>query len=254
MSAQHPQVTIQDTEMHRLSSSYVDQEYNILVALPPGYADSDKTYPTLYTTDGDLVFGAVTQIARLVAVDKTIPQLVVVGIGYPVHWTKTSPYRERDYIPEGWHQNHPAGRADNFLRFVCEELIPWVGSEYRVDPDDRCYGGDSHGGLFGLYALLTRPEAFGRYLIGSPTIYNDDPEVFRCERDYAATHSDLQARVLVYVGQLEDETQIANTRRICQILEDRGYDGLHLTLRVFEGQTHQSVIPYFLTGLNEVYE
>ena len=73
LSAQHPQVAIQDTEMHRLSSSYVDQEYNILVALPPGYADSDKTYPTLYTTDGDLVFGAVTQIARLVAVGRTVP-------------------------------------------------------------------------------------------------------------------------------------------------------------------------------------
>ena len=28
---------------------------------------------------------------------------------------------------------------------------------------------------------------------------------------------------------------------------------LHLTVRVFEGQTHHSVIPYFLTGLNEVY-
>ena len=57
----------------------------------------------------------------------------------------------------------------------------------------------------------------------------------------------------MYVGQLEDETQVANTRRLCQILEGRGYDGLHLTLRVFEGQTHQSVIPYGFTGLNEVY-
>jgi predicted alpha/beta superfamily hydrolase len=253
MAVPPPQVPIQDTEMHRLSSTHVDQAYNILVALPPGYADSDKTYPTLYTTDGDLVFGAVTQIARLVAVDKTIPQLVVVGIGYPVHWTATSPYRERDYIPAGWREDHPAGRAENFLRFVYEKLIPWVGSEYRVDPDDRCYGGDSHGGLFGLYALLTRPEAFARYLIGSPGIHQEDPEVFRCERDYAATHSDLQARVFMSVGSLEGETRIANMRRLGQILEGRGYDGLHLTLRVFEGQTHQSVIPYFFTGLNEVY-
>jgi predicted alpha/beta superfamily hydrolase len=38
VSAQHRQVTIQDTEMHRLSSAYVDQEYNIFVAFPPGYA------------------------------------------------------------------------------------------------------------------------------------------------------------------------------------------------------------------------
>ena len=253
MSVQHPQVTIQDTETHHLSSTHVDQEYNILVALPPGYADSDKTYPTLYATDGDLVFGAITQLARIVAFGGEIPQLVVVGIGYPVHWTKTQPFRVRDYVPAGWRKEHPSGQAGRFLRFVCEELFPWVETAYRVDPDDRCYMGDSLGGLLGLYALLTRPEAFRRYLIGSPGIHQEDPEVFRCERDYAATHTDLQARVYMSVGSLEEEARIANMRRLCQDLQGRGYGGLHVTMRVFEAQTHQSVIPYFLTGLNEVY-
>ena len=56
------------------------------------------------------------------------------------------------------------------------------------------------------------------------------------------------------VGLLEEEARIANVHRLCQILEGRGYDGLHLTMRVFEGQTHQSVIPYFLTGLSEIYD
>ena len=55
------------------------------------------------------------------------------------------------------------------------------------------------------------------------------------------------------VGSLEKEARIANMRRLCQVLQDRGYDGLHVTMRVFEGQTHQSVIAYFFTGLNEVY-
>ena len=180
MSAQLPQVTIQDTEVHRLSSTHVDQKYNILVALPPGYADSDKTYPTLYATDGDLILGGLAQIARLVAFNKTLPQLVVVGIGYPVHWTKTQPFRVRDYVPAGWRPEHPSGQAGRFLGFVCEELMPWVETD-------------------------------------------------------------------------EEEARIANMRRLCQTLEGRGYDGLHLTLRVFEGQTHQSVLPYFLAGLNEVY-
>jgi predicted alpha/beta superfamily hydrolase len=160
----------------------------------------------------------------------------------------------RDYVPAGWRKEHPSGQADRFLRFVCEELMPWVETEYRVDPEDRCYIGDSLGGLLGLYALFTRPKAFSRYLIGSPGIHQEDPEVFQCERDYAAIHTDLQAQVFMSVGSLEEEARIANMRRLCHILEGRGYDGLHLTLRVFEGQTHQSVIPYFLTGLNEVYE
>ena len=40
MSTQHPPVTVPDTEMRMLSSSHSDQEYQISVALPPGYADS----------------------------------------------------------------------------------------------------------------------------------------------------------------------------------------------------------------------
>ena len=55
------------------------------------------------------------------------------------------------------------------------------------------------------------------------------------------------------VGSLAEEERIANMRRLCQVLQDRGHDGLHVTMRVFEGQTHQSVLPYFLTGLNEIY-
>jgi hypothetical protein len=56
------------------------------------------------------------------------------------------------------------------------------------------------------------------------------------------------------VGSLEEEARIANMRRLCQALQGRGYDGLQLAMRVFEGQTHSSVVPYILTGLNEVYE
>jgi predicted alpha/beta superfamily hydrolase len=253
--AQHHQVAIPDTEMRYLSSTHVDQAYTISVALPPGYADSDQTYPALYTTDAALLFGGITQFARLNAIGKTLAPLIVIGIGYPVYWTETELYRVRDYVPAGWRQDPHSGGAQRFLRFVCEELIPWVSSEYRVDPEDRCYVGDSLGGLFGLYVLLTRPGTFSRYLIVSPGIQQDDPEVFRCERDYAANHSDLRAQVFMGVGSLEEEIRIANIHRLCQALEGRGYDGLRLTMDIFEGETHWSVIPYSICrGLRVVYE
>jgi uncharacterized protein len=254
MSRQYSQVAIPDTEMRTLSSSYIDQEYNIFVALPPGYADSDKMYPTLYTTDADLIFGAITQITRLLRIGQEVPELVVVGIGYPVHWTETQPYRVRDYVPTGWLEDPRSGEAESFLQFIREDLIPWVVSEYRVDSEDRCYAGHSLGGLFGLYVLLYQPDTFSRYLIGSPWMVQDDPQVFKWESDYAASHSDLPAKVFLAAGSLEPESVVANTRRISEALQDRRYDTLQLTSRIFEGQTHTSVIPYILTGLNVVYE
>lgn len=254
MPARHPQVTIPDTEVRTFSSSYVDQEYTILVALPPGYANSDKTYPTLYTMDGDLIFGAITQIARLLSIGQELPELIIIGIGYPVYWTETQPYRVRDYVPAGWLEDPHSGEAKNFVQFVRKELIPWVESEYRVDPEDRCYVGDSLGGLLGLYVLLSQPDTFSRYLIGSPWMLQDDPQALRCERDYAAHHSDLPARVFMAAGSLEPDSLVPNVRKMAKALQNRGYDSLQLTTRIFEGQTHVSVIPYILTGLNEVYE
>jgi predicted alpha/beta superfamily hydrolase len=254
VSTQYPQVTIPDTEVRTLASSYVDQEYNIFVALPPGYADSDETYPTLYTTDGDMIFGAIAQIARTLGLGKERPQLIIVGIGYPVHWTDTQPYRVRDYVPAGWLDDPHAGEAKNFVQFVRKELIPWVESEYRVDPEDRCYVGDSLGGLLGLYILLSQPDTFSRYLIGSPWMLQDDPQAFSYERDYAAHHSDLPARVFMAAGSLEPGSLVPNVRKMAIALHCRGYDSLQLTMRIFEDQTHTSVIPYFLTGLAEVYK
>ena len=254
MSTQYPQVAISDTEVRTLASSRVDQEFKIFVALPPGYGDSDKTYPTLYATDGVLIFGAIAQIARLIALGKTLPQLVVIGIGYPVHWTETQPYRVRDYVPAGWLDDPHSGEAENFVQFVRKELIPWVESEYRVDPKDRCYVGDSLGGLLGLYVLLSQPDTFSRYLIGSPWMLQDDPQAFSCERDYAAHHSGLPARVFMAAGSLEPGSLVPNVRKMATTLQSRGYDSLQITTRIFEGQSHTSVIPYILTGLNEVYE
>jgi hypothetical protein len=82
----------------------------------------------------------------------------------------------------------------------------------------------------------------------------DDPEAFKRESDYAANHADLPAKVFMAAGSLEPESVVTNTRRMSEALQDRGYDSLQLTTRIFEGQTHTSVIPYILTGFNVVYE
>lgn len=255
MSAQYPQVTIPDTEMRTLSSSHIDQEYRIFVAFPAGYADSDQTYPTLYTLDADLGFGMTTQIIRLLEFGQELPQLVVIGIGYPVYWMETQPYRLRDYVPTGWREDPRSGGAEDFLRFIREDLVSFVGSEYRVDPEDRCLVGASLGGLFGLYVLLSHPDAFNRYIIGSPWIVQDDPEVFRYESSYAANHSDLSAKVSMGAGSLEPESVVTNTRKLDKALQDRGYDSLRLKTHIFEGETHLSVAPYNLSrGLKIVCE
>jgi predicted alpha/beta superfamily hydrolase len=44
MSGTPSPVTLPNTEVHFLESSYSDQTYKLFIALPDGYADSDETY------------------------------------------------------------------------------------------------------------------------------------------------------------------------------------------------------------------
>ena len=50
----------------------------------------------------------------------------------------------------------------------------------------------------------------------------DDPEAFKWEGAYAASHSDLPARVFLAAASLEPESVVANTRRMSEVLQDRG--------------------------------
>ena len=254
MTTQRQPFTIPQTEMHLLSSAHAGHDFSIHVALPPGYADSQEAYRTLYMLDANWLFDLTVPIVRFLGLDRQIPPLVVVGIGYPGRWYDT-PLRGHDFAPPGWGNDPAAGGAEPFLRFIRDELMPFVASTYRVDPDDRAFWGDSGGGMFGLYVLLTQPGTFGRYVLGSPWI--DDASqaaVSECERAYAASHADLPAQVSVTAGALEWGNVLANISQLTTTLQSRGYPNLKLSTRTFEGESHVSVMPFNLScGIRAVF-
>ena len=255
MSTQHPQVTIPNTEMRRLASSLTGYEYNIYVALPAGYGDTDRTYPTIYGMDPHLTFGMSTEITRLLAFGEQLLQLIYIGIGFSGSDKDMESYQVRDYVLKGQADNPELGGAENFLRFIREDLIPFIASEYRVDPDDRCFLGYSLAGLFGLYALLHHPDTFLRYIISSPWMDPVDLQIFSFETEYATSHSDLPAQVFIGTGSLEPEFVVNNILKLEKAFENRNYPNLRLQTHIFEGETHLSVVPYNLSrGLKVVYE
>ena len=253
MPSAHPLVTIPETQVRLLSSSQTKQAYSISVALPPGYADSDRSYPTLYMLDANWLFDMTANIVRLLGFDGQVPPLVIVGIGYPGKWFDT-PMRNHDYVPPGWVDDPRSGGADQFLRFIREDLFPFVGAEYRVDPSERIFWGDSLGGLFGLHVLFSQPDTFSRYVLGSPWIAGDNHPVYTCEHEYADGHTDLPARVFMGAGGLEFDYILNNLNRLGQVLRDRNYASLKLTTQVFEGESHISVMPFNLSkGVRAVF-
>jgi len=259
MATQYQPVTISNTELHIIFSEIVGDQFKICVALPKNYADTMKRYPVVYLLDANIFFGLVTDTVRLLQFGHEIPELVLVGIGYPdddQHLT----LRNRDYGPTPYDMPEIAGGAEHFLAFLQQELQPYLGERYRIDFDDSVLVGDSTSGLFALYTLFHQPEAFRRYIIGSPSIYWDDAVTFEYEAWYTARHADLSATVFLSGGALEAifepefAAMVANVIKLREILTAREYPGLKLTTHIFEGETHLSVIPATMSrGLRAVF-
>jgi len=273
MSLQHPAVTLPDTELRLLESAIVNDTFRLHISLPATYANSERLYPVVYLTDGNGLFPLVRCISEALSGGLEIPRLIIVGIGYDTddgrQWARL---RERDLLPTDASATDPPrrqpltktgirrGQAGPFLRFIREELEPFINRNYRADPQDSTYMGNSYGGLF---VLFHHPDTFGRYVIGSPAIHHDNRIALAYESEYAARHDDLPTRVYLAVGSREELDShlidlsfqfVTNVKVLAEQLESRRYPGLQLTTEVLEGETHFSVIPLtFSRGLRVVF-
>jgi predicted alpha/beta superfamily hydrolase len=249
-----PPVTISNSESRILSSSIVEQDNHIHVSFPLGYAKSDASYPVVYVLDGDFFFELVTGTIRFLK-GQRIPESLIVGICYGTQLEDEGNQRTRDYTPSVEEEYPGSGGAANFLRFMREELIPFIDSNYRTDSSDRTIVGGSFSGLFTLYALLHSPETFQRYVALSPSLRWSKRLMFDCEKEFAARRSTLPAKLFLSVGELESlERMLAPVKDFASILERRNYQGLDVTLNIIEGETHLSAqVNALLKGMRAVH-
>ena len=143
-------------------------------------ADSAIRYPVLYLHDGQNLFdpalsfigvdwGMGAAMTRLIA-ETGSNGVIMVGI-----WN--TPLRLREYLPRRPFTTLPGQKlrqdvmeriggellADDYLRFIVEELKPFIDARYPTLPDaaHTLIMGSSMGGLISLYALTEYPAIFG---------------------------------------------------------------------------------------------
>ncbi len=272
-----PPAYLADTES-RLITSSAGRTYQVSIAVPRGYQSSTGSYPVLYSLDANGEFGIVVETARMLQLGGLIPELVIVGIGYPVgHFYDAIGPRAFDLtvtedpaLQDIWVSRFPgfpvperSGGAPRFLHFLTDELIPIIDAEYRVDPGDRALFGHSMGGLFTFYAMLHGQGTYHRFIIASPMFSWDDRVSFEHEAAYAVAHDSLRAKAFLSVGMLEPNAPpeedpwagyITNLRDLAAVLERRSYAGFEWTAHFFENETHTSVVPASISrGLRYIY-
>jgi predicted alpha/beta superfamily hydrolase len=252
LQAQTP-VTIRGSERRIIKSKASGIEYQVDVGLPSGYFESGTTrYPVFYILDSNFSFASCVNMARLFTLYPDFPQLIIVGIGYreddPIQYnpfaSKTySANRTRDYTPTRYESAGispgVSGHSREFLTFIKDELIPVVDGSYRTDPSDRGLGGASFGGLFTTYALLTEPELFGRYWIGSPSLWWDHQVTFGLLERASNREPKAHGRAFLTIGAMETSMMIAPMERMAAELRTR-FSGLEVGSTVFDEETHGS--------------
>ncbi len=270
MTRNFPPISLPNTEVRHLQSEHVAQEYKLFIQLPDDYATSTETYPVLYVLDANWIFTTLSHVASWLHFDTDRPPIMV-GIGYPTDDFGTQiALRARDYTPtrdpadEAKNRKllgidtYTNGGADDFLRFIREELFPFIESDYRAEPQNRTLIGYSYGGLFGMHTLLTQPEAFQRYILCSPDLEWDDRVIFKTETACAEKLKSLDARVYMAVGGLEEQLNdptISSLYRMTALLKSREYAGLALTQAVYEDEPHTTIVSASIArGLRWVFE
>ncbi|MBD3836477.1 alpha/beta hydrolase-fold protein [Brevundimonas sp.] len=163
--------------LHEAMSSAHAKARNVSIWLPPGYDASDARHPVLYMHDGQNLFDASTANFGEWGVDEHLTRLIAGGqVRAPIVvgvWN--TDLRLREYVPADLIAALPDDMradvqaiyggpplSDGYLRFLVEELKPFVDRTYRTltRPQDTTIAGSSMGGLISLYAVMKRPEVF----------------------------------------------------------------------------------------------
>ncbi len=238
-----------------LRSEILDEERTLLVYLPQGYDTSAERYPVLYLLDGETRFHHTTGTVQSLARSGHIPQMIVVGV--------TNTDRTRDLTPawsgeddpdDNWNENLLAGSggADNFLRFLGDELVPHVDSTYRTAPF-RLLVGHSFGGLFAVHALTSEPDLFGAVLAISPSLHWDGGMPVERAAELFAARPDFTGHFYVTMAD-EGGEMMTEYRELQSLLRHRAPAGLSWQARLFDGEDHGSVpIPSVHLALKAFY-
>lgn len=181
-----------------LQSDTLKESRSLLISKPAGYHDGTDRYPVLYLLDGETHFRYTAAIVDFLASNDRIPKMLVVAVA-----SGGSRKRTRDLTPPSTAEidNRFApgnGGADAFLCFLSEELIPYVDRSYRTRPY-RLLAGHSFGGLFGIYALITRPKLFNGYIAADPSLYWNNQGVVAQAESFFFPHQ-VSADRLLYDG------------------------------------------------------
>ena len=229
----------------KIRSEILNEERTIIVHLPGGYEKSLFSYPVLFVLDADfedLFIKAVATSGYLNAFGH-IPKLIVVGI--------YNTDRNRDMIPVKIKREPTSGGAAFFLRFISEELMPFIEKKYRTEPFTVLYGG-SYAGLFTVNAFLEKPEACNAYIASSPGIGICPDYLYAKAEKLLEKKTSLPRYLYLVYGERDYPQSTGHTSDFYDFIMQKSPDDFKCQMKMVENEGHVPFIGLY-EGLRFIF-
>ena len=235
----------------------------ISVWLPDGY-EAGQPCNVIYMHDGQMLFDAeatwnhqewaVDEVAGRMIAQHQIPPCIVVGIDNTSdRLTEYFPEKTKHYIDAGKPLEIISFQGDAYLRFIVEELKPFIDERYHP-ATDRAHTfmiGSSMGGLISLYALCEYPDIWGGVACLSSHLSmahlqfgKGSERMAGAFAAYVADHLPPANSCRVYMDHGTKGFDAAYGRyqpAIDAIFQRQGWDQAHYRSLVFEGDEHNEI-------------
>lgn len=220
-----------------IRSTVMNEERTLNIYLPPGYNEQDSVrYPVIYLLDGSVDEDFIHMAGLVYFLGfpwlNLCPPSIVVGIA--------NVDRKRDYTfpttVEKDKKDFPTtGGSAAFIRYLGEEVIPYIQSRYKTNSTSTLIG-QSFGGLLATEILFTHPDWFSKYLIVSPSLWWDNQSLLNRTVTLAT-----QPDVRIAVGK-EGRVMERDAKALYRKLRPFYADKRRLRFHFFKKENHGSIL------------
>ncbi len=200
-------------------SNILNEDRLLYVHLPSDYEETHLSYPVLYLLYVDVYnyFADAAIITEKLGGTGEMPPVIIIGVANTNRYRDLLPVKKRN-LDEG-------GGADNFLKFIEEELIPHIDGTYRTK-DFRILAGPQAAAIFSLYALISRPGLFDAVISENPFMNPENAEFLhpRAEQFFKNTQS-LKNFLYIRCEKNERPQDLEYAERLADLLASQSPDG-----------------------------
>ena len=241
-------------EIKIIHSTILNEDRKIYVYNPD--ISLSQTLPVIYLLDGENI-SLVAGIADYLSKNSELPPMIIVGIGNFEYdrirdLSNTHTLFNMDGTTDSlrW---QTSGGGENFIKFVKDELMPYVEKNYKISPI-KILLGHSLGGLLSIHCLFTHPEMFTAYIAVSPSLWWDKESIFK-NANLIFKNKALTNKILFFSDGNEGTTFNNSVVKLQSILQQTKITGLRYKYIPYPEETHSSeLVKATQDGLKFVFE